>query len=150
MTQPFGLVAVIVCDSVGCGGAPDADRFGDKGANTLGHVVERTGIQLPGLAALGAERIPGVPVLASTDVARAPRGAYGRMFSRSPAKDTMVGHWELMGVIADQPFPTYPNGYPADVIDEFEQRVGRNVGRDSVIAVNDKQALATLEAVNEC
>ena len=124
MTQPFGLVAVIVCDSVGCGGAPDAASFGDEGANTLGHVVERTGIRLPGLAALGAERIPGVPELDGGNGTE-PRAACGRMISRSPAKDTMVGHWELMGVVADQPFPTYPAGYPPEVIEEFESRIGR-------------------------
>jgi len=122
--RPFGLIAVVVCDSVGCGNAPDADAFGDNGANTIAHVVERAGIQLPYLAALGAESIPGVPLLgkpASRDVP----AACGRMFSRSPAKDTMVGHWELMGVVADQAFPTYPDGFPDEIIDEFERRIGR-------------------------
>ncbi|NKB89996.1 MAG: phosphopentomutase [Acidobacteria bacterium] len=126
MTQPFGLVAVIVCDSVGCGNAPDADDFGDLGANTIGHVVERTGARLPELARLGAESIPGVPRLTDRPVG-ATHGARGRMFSRSPAKDTMVGHWELMGVVADQAFPTFPNGFPAEVIRDFGQRSGRGV-----------------------
>lgn len=120
---PFGLVAVVVCDSVGCGGAPDAADFGDEGANTFGHVVEQGRIVLPNLAALGAESIPGVPALgdAASDVLR---GANGRMLSRSPAKDTMVGHWELMGVVADRAFPTYPQGFPSDVVAEFERRIG--------------------------
>jgi phosphopentomutase len=121
-----GLVAVVVCDSVGCGGAPDAALFGDDGANTLRHVVEASGLELPNLAALGAERIVGVPALGS-DPASAPTAAHGRMFSQSPAKDTMVGHWELMGVVADQAFPTYPDGFPLDVIDAFERAIGRAV-----------------------
>lgn len=121
---PFGLIAVVVCDSVGCGNAPDAAAFGDEGANTLAHVVGQSGIQLPHLAALGAETIPGVPLLGPSAQCDAPT-ACGRMFSRSPAKDTMVGHWELMGVVADRAFPTYPDGFPAEVIDEFERRSGR-------------------------
>jgi len=121
--RPFDLIAVVVCDSVGCGGAPDASAFGDDGANTLGHVVEHAQIELPNLAALGAERIPGVPRL-TTSPPLLPDAAYGRMLSRSPAKDTMVGHWELMGVVADRAFPTYPNGFSTTVITEFERRIG--------------------------
>ncbi len=122
--NPFGLIAVVVCDSVGCGNAPDAAAFGDEGANTLAHVVEQSGIQLPHLAALGAETIPGVPLLGPAAQCDAPT-ACGRMFSRSPAKDTMVGHWELMGVVAEHASPTYPHGFPAEIIDEFERRIGR-------------------------
>jgi len=122
--RPFGLVAVVVCDSVGCGNAPDAADFGDDGANTLAHVVEQCGTRLPNLAGLGAEAIPGVPRLGRPEPGQLP-SAHGRMLSRSPAKDTMVGHWELMGVVADQAFPTYPQGFPAEVIDEFERRIGR-------------------------
>jgi len=120
---PFGLIAVVVCDSVGCGEAPDAHAFGDEGANTLAHVVEQTGILLPRLAALGAETIPGVPRLGGSGGGGIP-AACGRMLPRSPAKDTMVGHWELMGVVADRAFPTYPHGFPAEIIGEFEQRIG--------------------------
>jgi phosphopentomutase len=128
---PFGIIAVVVCDSVGCGNAPDAADFGDEGANTLAHVVEQTGVQLPHLAALGAESIPGVPRLGGGAHSDMP-AACGRMFSRSPAKDTMVGHWELMGVVADQAFPTYPDGFPAEIIDEFERRIGtRTLGNKS-------------------
>ena len=116
--RPFGLIAVVVCDSVGCGNAPDADAFGDKGANTIAHVVEQAGIQLPYLAALGPESIPGVPVLGGPARSDIP-AACGRMFSTSPAKDTMVGHWELMGVVADQAFPTFPDGFPDEIIDEL-------------------------------
>jgi len=121
--RPFGLIAVVVCDSVGCGNAPDAAAFGDEGANTFAHVVEQGGIQLPHLAALGAEAIPGVPFLGRPNPIAIPT-ACGRMFSTSPAKDTMVGHWELMGVVAEEAFPTYPQGFPAEIIAEFERRIG--------------------------
>ena len=121
--HPFGMVVVVVCDSVGCGNAPDAAAFGDEGANTLAHVVEQTGLRLPHLASLGIEGVPGVPDLGGGGRNALP-AACGRMFSRSPAKDTMVGHWELMGVVADRAFPTYPDGFPRELLDEFERRIG--------------------------
>lgn len=119
----FGSVAVVVCDSVGCGGAPDADAFGDAGANTLGHVVEQAGVVLPNLAGLGAGQIPGVPDLGAALASDVPSAA-GRMLERGPAKDTMLGHWELMGIIAAQPFPVYPEGFPPAVIDRFRDLAG--------------------------
>lgn len=114
---------MIVCDSVGCGEAPDAEDFGDLGANTLAHVVAAESPRLPHLASLGIDRIPGVPDLAGG----VPRGAYGRMIERAPAKDTMAGHWELMGVISTGVLPTYPDGFPDEVIDEFERATGVGV-----------------------
>ena len=110
----FATVAIVVCDSVGCGDAPDAAAFGDAGANTLGHVIEATSPKLPHLARLGLDRIPGVPPLGGH--AR-PTAAWGRMIERAPGKDTMLGHWELMGVIADRQFPLYPSGFPETVLD---------------------------------
>jgi phosphopentomutase len=121
----FGLVVLVVLDSVGCGDAPDAAEFGDVGANTLAHVIEAAGPQLPHLARLGLGSIPGVPSLQFS--AAGARAAYGRLTERAPAKDTMLGHWELMGVIADAPFPTYPEGFPSDVVAEFECRAGTRV-----------------------
>ena len=124
--HPFGTVGIIVCDSLGCGGAPDAREFGDEGANTLAHVVEASGVHLPHLAALGAARITGVPDLGPAADAT-PRAAYGRLCERAPAKDTMAGHWELMGVVAPVAFPTYPDGFPDAVIEQFEVAAGTRV-----------------------
>jgi len=123
---PFGFVAVIVCDSVGCGHAPDADRFGDAGANTLGHVVEREKLVLPHLAGLGLDQVPGAPDLGPPSAPGLP-ACHGRMFECAPAKDTMVGHWELMGLVAERPFPVYPDGFPAEVIEQFGGLTGRAV-----------------------
>ncbi|MFQ5742932.1 MAG: phosphopentomutase [Acidobacteriota bacterium] len=120
----FDTVVVLVCDSVGCGGAPDAARFGDQGSNTLGHVIERARPALPNLASLGLDRIPGVPALCA---ASAPTAAFGRMVETAPAKDTMTGHWELMGLVAEGTLPTYPQGFPAAIIRAFEKAVGRRV-----------------------
>lgn len=116
-------LAVVVCDSVGCGLAPDAALFGDRGANTLGHVLEATEVELPELTRLGLGRVPGVPLPAVDE----PTAAHGRMIATAPAKDTMTGHWELMGLVSDTAFPTYPDGFPDEVVEAFEQRVGRGV-----------------------
>lgn len=118
-----GRVAVVVCDGVGCGLAPDAALFGDEGANTLGHVVGATGVELPELTRLGLGHVPGIPLPAVDE----PAAAHGRMIETAAAKDTMTGHWELMGLVNDVPFPTYPDGFPPDVIGAFEKRIGREV-----------------------
>ena len=134
----FERVAVVICDSVGCGNAPDAAAFGDHGANTLAHVIEMAQPALPNLARLGLDRIPGVPALRlagsggsdeagfARDHAR-PQAAWGRMTEVAPAKDTTAGHWELMGVMAEGALPTYPDGFPDQLIATFERRVGRGV-----------------------
>jgi phosphopentomutase len=122
---PFEPVVVVVLDSVGCGDAPDAASFGDLGANTLGHVIERERPSLPNLARLGLSRIPGVPALAGQE--DEPLAAFGRLTERAPAKDTMLGHWELMGVVAKRPFPTYPDGFPSALVAGFEDRIGTRV-----------------------
>lgn len=110
-------------DSVGIGDAPDAAEFGDEGSATLPHVAEAVGgVKLPNLAELGLGNI--VEVEGIEPVAN-PTGAFGSMIERSPGKDTTTGHWEISGVILDEPFPTYPNGFPPDVIDAFERAVGR-------------------------
>ena len=120
--RSFDRIAVVVCDSVGCGEAPDAEAFGDSGSNTLAHVIEAANPHLPTLASLGLDRIEGVPALGADSAAC---GAYGRMAGRSAAKDTMSGHWELMGLISTCDFPTYPNGFPEELIKEFETAIGR-------------------------
>src|SRR5262245_10823377 len=116
---------VIVLDAVGAGALPDADQYGDEGSDTLGNVARAVGgLDLPNLEALGLGNIeplegcppqPGAPAIA------------GRLFERSKGKDTTTGHWELMGVVTAQPFPTYPHGFPHDVIDPFMHRTGRGV-----------------------
>jgi phosphopentomutase len=115
-------VALVVLDSVGIGEAPDAAAFGDEGSATLPHVAEATGgIRLPHMGALGLGNI--APVEGVAPVADA-AGAFGAMVERSPGKDTTTGHWEIAGLVLDRPFPTYPNGFPPEVIDAFEDAIG--------------------------
>ena len=108
-------------DSVGIGALPDAADYGDAGSNTLAHIAEATDLRLPNLAALGLGQIVG----AGFEIPPQQSGCYGKMAEASHGKDTDTGHWEMMGVITDRPFPTYPNGFPAEVISEFERRIGR-------------------------
>ncbi len=124
--QPFKRIHLIVLDSVGIGEAPDAADFGDVGADTLGHIGEHmeNGLQLPNLGRMGLsniKEIPGVPA------AGEPIGFYGKMQEASVGKDTMTGHWEIMGLNIDKPFKVYPDGFPKQLIDELEQRTGRKV-----------------------
>ncbi|HET7712231.1 MAG TPA: phosphopentomutase [Thermoanaerobaculia bacterium] len=111
---------IIVCDSLGVGELPDAADFGDSGSNTLGHVLESQRPHLPNLARLGLLHTLPAP---ATDVA--PASAFGRMAERSAGKDTTTGHWEMMGLVVSDPFRTYPQGFPIEVIAEFERRIGR-------------------------
>ena len=116
---------VIVLDAVGAGALPDADEYGDEGSDTLGNVARAVGgLDLPNMEALGLGNVeplegcppqPGAPAVA------------GRLIERSKGKDTTTGHWELMGVITPQAMPTYPHGFPHDVIDPFMHRTGRGV-----------------------
>src|SRR5438067_9828091 len=116
---------VIVLDAVGAGALPDAVDYGDEGSDTLGNVARAVGgLDLPSLEALGLGNVeplegcppqPGAPAVA------------GRLLERSKGKDTTTGHWELMGVVTPQPMPTYPHGFPHDVIDPFMHRTGRGV-----------------------
>lgn len=121
----FNRICVIVLDSVGVGELPDAASFGDVGANTLGHIAEAApGMKLPAMQRLGLGHIidiPGIPP------AEAPLGHYGKMAEQSVGKDTMTGHWELMGLTVTTPFHTYPDGFPDELIRRFEQETGRAV-----------------------
>ncbi len=116
---------VIVLDAVGAGALPDADEFGDAGSDTLGNVARAVGgLDLPNLEALGlgnVEELEGCPPQAG-----APAVA-GRLIERSKGKDTTLGHWELMGIVTPQALPTYPHGFPHDVIDPFMHRTARGV-----------------------
>src|SRR5258705_8225404 len=116
----FSRVMVIVLDSVGIGELPDASAYGDQGSNTLGNIAGRVPLEIPTLRSLGLGRL--VPLGGSLPDAR---GAYGRMAEASPGKDSVTGHWEMMGVVLDRPFPTFPRGFPGDLIAEFERRIGR-------------------------
>jgi phosphopentomutase len=115
-------VFLIVLDSVGVGSLPDAAAYGDEGANTLGHVAEQChGLHLPCLEKLGLGNI--LP-LAGVPPARSPLASWGRMAEMSKGKDTIAGHWELMGIILDKAFALYPQGFPPDLIEDFQRRTG--------------------------
>jgi len=118
----FERVIWIVLDSVGIGELPDADEYGDVGRNTLGHIAESRPLKLPNLVTLGLANILPLHNLAPT---AEPLGAYGKGATRSPGKDTTTGHWEMAGVWLDQAFPVYPQGFPPELIAEFERRIGR-------------------------
>src|ERR671925_473481 len=116
---------VIVLDAVGAGELPDAAEFGDEGSDTLGNVARAVGgLDLPNLEALGLGNVE--PLEGCPPVPGAPAVA-GRLLERSKGKDTTLGHWELMGVVTPQPLPTYPHGFPFEVIDPFMHRTGRGV-----------------------
>jgi len=117
-------VILIVLDSVGIGALPDAADFGDAGAHTLGNIYEKRGsLAIPNLIALGIGNIEN----ARLPKADAPKAAFGRMAEIVHAKDTTSGHWEMAGIIMNEPFKTYPNGFPEDVIHTFEKKIGRGM-----------------------
>src|SRR6202790_5491838 len=118
----FDRVIWIVLDSVGIGEIPDAADYGDVGRTTLGPIAESRPLKLPNLVRLGLANIAPLAHLAA---AASPIGAYGKGATHSPGKDTTTGHWEMAGVWLDQAFPTYPHGFPREVISEFEKQIGR-------------------------
>jgi phosphopentomutase len=116
---------VIVLDGVGVGALPDADRYGDSGADSLGNTARAVGgLRLPLLAELGLGNIAPIKGVPPTGGARA---SWGRMAERSPGKDSVSGHWELMGCPLAEPFPVYPNGFPREVVGRFERAAGTGV-----------------------
>ena len=120
----FERIVWIVLDSVGVGAMPDAPQFHDPpGADTLGNIARLRGLRLPNLARLG---LGNIKPLQGIPPAAAPSGAYGRCTLASPGKDTTTGHWEMVGIHLAKPFPLYPHGFPAEVMDEFERRIGRH------------------------
>jgi phosphopentomutase len=146
VTSPFRRAIVIVIDSVGIGELPDAAEYGDQGSNTLGHVAARVPLGIPTLRALGLGRVAaigadspralrtGVPTGSDGRHAEA-RGAMadhhpsavGRMREASKGKDSVTGHWEMMGIVLDRPFPVFPHGFDAALLEEFSRRTGRGV-----------------------
>jgi len=122
----FNRAIILILDSVGVGEAPDADVYGDEGSNTLQHVYEAyNGFKLPNLEKLGITHIDGLEKIKNKDVT--PQSSYGRGKELSKGKDTTTGHWEISGLLLEHPFPTYPDGFPEEVIEEFEKRTGRKV-----------------------
>lgn len=115
-------VFLTVLDSVGVGELPDADGYGDRGSDTLGNISNLVPLKLPALRSLGLPRVARVNGMEPVE---APLGAFGRMAERSPGKDSVTGHWELAGIVLDRAFPTFPDGFPAEVIAEFETQIGR-------------------------
>ena len=118
----FRRAIVIVLDSAGIGELPDAGAYGDEGSNTLGNIARQVSLNIPTLASLGLPRVVHLP---GVKTPAAPLAAFGRMAERSAGKDSVTGHWELMGVVIDRAFPTFPHGFPRELIDAFERRIGR-------------------------
>src|SRR2546426_6425815 len=125
----FKRVVILVLDSAGVGELPDAERYGDVGSSTLPHAAHAMGgFRVPRLEALGLGRIAAIEGVRPLP---APQGAFGRLAERSAGKDSTTGHWELMGVIVDRPFPTYPHAFPPDLIAAFERAIGtRTLGNE--------------------
>lgn len=119
-------VFLIVLDSFGIGEMEDAEAYGDKGTNTIGSVSESSFFHVPNLQKLGLFNIEGVRCVKPGPVS-APLAAFARMKEASRGKDTTIGHWEIAGLISENPLPTYPDGFPAEVIDEFSRLTGRGV-----------------------
>ena len=156
-TSPFRRAIVIVLDSVGIGELPDAHLYGDEGSDTLGNIARQVPLKIPTLRALGLDHIthiaaptplqtqlrpgsdpgptpvqtrPGPGSGAGSELGRScnvSAGAFGRMAEASPGKDSVTGHWELMGIVLDRAFPVFPHGFPADLLAEFSRRTGRGV-----------------------
>lgn len=123
--MPFKRITVIVLDSVGIGELPDAAAYGDAGAHTLGHIASGpSGLELPNLRRLG---LGNIAQLADWTPEAKPEAYYGKMAEVSTGKDTMTGHWELMGLKIEKPFRTFPNGFPKGLLEAFEEETGRSV-----------------------
>ena len=114
-------VFIIVLDSVGIGALPDAMAFGDADANTFKVVSSHPNCVIPNLAKLGVFNIDGVV----GEKVVAPKASFARLGELSSGKDTTIGHWEMAGLVSDKPLPTYPEGFPEEIIAEFERRTGR-------------------------
>ncbi len=125
MNFPFKRIHLIVLDSVGIGEAPDAEKFGDQGADTLGHIAEKmNGLYMPNMGFLGLSNIKAIKGI---EKAVSPTAFYTKMQEASNGKDTMTGHWELMGLNIQVPFQVFPNGFPDSLIQELEEKSGRRV-----------------------
>lgn len=125
MGRPAALsidrVILIVLDSVGVGELPDAALYGDQGSNTVGNIARQLPLRLPVLRSVGLGRVVDLDVQPESE----PLGAFGRMAEASPGKDSVTGHWELMGLVIDRPFPVFPQGFPPELIRSFERAIRR-------------------------
>ena len=138
-------VFLIVLDGVGMGALPDADRYGDAGANTLLHVAEQAGkLVLPVMQAHGLGNLLPMP---GVQPSLAPRGARARMAEKSPGKDSTTGHWEMMGIALDRAFPTYPDGFPPHLLDRWSEKVQR--GWIGNVAASGTEIIARLGAEHQ-
>jgi len=137
VATPFSRAIVIVLDSVGIGELPDASAYGDQGSNTLGNIARRLPLAVPTLRSLGLDRLvdldgggdmgpPLRPVGVGADLRVGP-AAIGRMAEASPGKDSVTGHWEMMGIVLDRAFPVFPNGFSTNLLGEFARLTGRSV-----------------------
>jgi len=117
----FERISLVVLDSLGMGEMPDAAAWGDAGADTLGHILESREVRLPNLGGWG---LGNIRALSGVAPAESPRASYGRCALRSNGKDTTTGHWEMAGIILEKAFPTYPEGFPAEVIERFVAEAG--------------------------
>lgn len=123
MTDVTPRAIIIVLDSVGIGAMPDAAQYGDEGSDTLGNIAETVGgLCLPNFALLG---LGNIRPLAGMTPSPAPMGFHGKMGEASRGKDTTMGHWEIAGVVSERPFPTYPGGFPREVLDRFSEATGK-------------------------
>lgn len=118
----FPRVIWIVLDSVGAGAMPDAAAYGDAGSDTLGHIAAQRELYLPNMAQLGLGNLKALPHVGPVD---RPTAAFGRCALASPGKDTTTGHWEMVGIHLAKPFPLFPHGFPPEILQEFENRIGR-------------------------
>lgn len=118
-------VIIIVLDSAGIGELPDAKQYGDSGSNTLGNCSRAVGgLKMPHLERMGLGRLTDIQGVPPAD---SPTACYGKMTELSPGKDTTTGHWEIAGIILDRPFPVFPGGFPAEIIEPFKQNINRDI-----------------------
>ncbi len=115
-------IVLMILDSVGVGELPDASEYGDEGAHTLGHIAETVdGFDLPNLRRMGLGNIEGLPQIEATD---SPQADFGRMIEQSKGKDTATGHWEFVGIVMEEPFRTFPDGFDDEIVDSFCEAIG--------------------------
>src|SRR4051812_25439973 len=119
--RPFNRIALIVLDSAGIGEMPDAAAWGDAGSDTIGHILDSRSVNLPNLQKLGLGNIRPLRNCPPSD---SPIGSYGKCALKSNGKDTTTGHWEMAGIVLEQAFPTFPNGFPPSIINRFVRETG--------------------------
>ena len=138
MSKKFKRIFTIVVDSLGIGPLPDSPSYGDTDVDTLGHIAERVQLTIPNLQKLGMANLKHLKGVAPVDH---PLGYYCAMNEASNGKDTMTGHWEIAGVVLDKPFPTFPNGFPKEIIEELGKITGETVTEDVISEIFSKFCL---------